>query len=410
MSFEKSIWKRGLAFCAGVVLGSALAGFCQTAPPNDNFTNAAALTGTSITFTGTLVGASFESIETNSTPPFVGGPQTGGSVWWTWTAPQSSTVVIELVRDYSIPTGYTEFDVFSGMTLNALTWEGENSFDKPFARYVAFTASAGMSYQFRMAGPLNQPFSLKLTATNAPVFVVQPKDTVVSPCQSAFFYARAAQFPAASYQWKFNGVPIPHQTAPSLVVYNPTTNAVGSYSVVASNATGITESAPAMLTLADTNPVPRLVGVSPAGAGLMSLSLTGEVGRLYRVESSQDLINWGNMVRFRLTNATQLISVPSLGPVHFVRASLDASTDACIAQLEQMNWAVALYRSENRLPPTAPYELQDLLPYVPKTEIGTLVPCPAGGRYVSGATVTNPVPCNVTRHVVGVDELWALGF
>src|SRR3954463_10268587 len=98
MSLEKRSWigKRALAFCAGVVLASAV-GFCQTPPSNDNFANSTPLTGTSITFSGTLVGATFETVETNSTPPFVGTPQSGGSVWWTWTAPQSSAVVIQLV-------------------------------------------------------------------------------------------------------------------------------------------------------------------------------------------------------------------------------------------------------------------------------------------------------------------------
>ena len=316
-----------------------------------------------------------------------------------------------MVRDYTIPLpGYTEFDVFSGTNLNGLTWEGENSFDKPSARYVTFTASAGVSYQFRMAGPLNQPFSLKLTATNAPLFVVQPKDTAVSPYDSAFFYARAAEFPGTSYQWKSNGVPIPHQTAPSLIVYCTTTNAIGSYSVTASNATGITESVPAMLTLVDTNPVPRLAALPPAGDGLVTLSLTGEAGRLYRVESSEDLINWGSPVRFGIPNGTRVVSVPRLGPVHFVRASLDTQTDACIAQLKQMNWALSIYRSENRLAPTASYNLVNLLYYTPRTENGQLGPCPAGGIYGTGAYVWNPVVCNIAGHVIDIDDLWAIGF
>jgi hypothetical protein len=326
--------------------------------------------------------------------------------------------VIELLRDYSIPTpSYTVFTVFSGTNLTGLTEEGDNVFDKPSGRYVAFTVSAGTTYQFRMAGPLNQSFSLKLTATDAPLFTVQPKDTVVSPYQSAFFYASAAQFrvdahqtSGTSYQWKFNGVPILHQTGPSLVVYSPTTNAIGSYSVVASNATGITESAPAMLSLVDTNPVPRLAGVPPTSDDLVSFSVTGEVGRLYRVESSQDLVNWGSLVKFHLTNATQLISVPRLGPVHFVRASLETSTDACIAQLKQMNWALGVYTCESGLSATSPYNLTDLLSYKPTTENGDLMPCPAGGTYYPGASVANPVYCNIAGHVVDDDDLRALGF
>jgi hypothetical protein len=364
------------------------------------------LTGSFLTATGTLAGATFESVETNSTPPFSSGPQTGGSVWWTWTAPQSTAVVIQLVRDYTIPIpGYTEFDVYSGTNLNGLTLVTENSFDKPSARYVAFTASAGVSYQFRMAGPLTQSFSLKLTATNAPVFVAQPQDTMVSLHGSALFYARAAEFPGTSYQWKSSGVPITNQTAPSLIVYYATTNAAGSYSVTASNATGITESAPAMLTV---TPTPWLAAVRPIGDAQLSFSLTGEAGRWYRAESSTDLVNWGSPVFIDLTNSTQLFSVPRLGPVQFVRASFDTSADACVAQLEQMRWALDIWRSEMRLPPTATYTFRDLARYLPLNESGMPAVCPAGGIYVSGATVVNPVTCNIPGHVL--DDYWATGF
>src|SRR5258706_9921487 len=105
-----------------VLLGFLANTHAQAPPPNDNFADRLVLTGSFLTTSSTLVGATFEGVETNnSIAPFFGGPQTGGSVWWTWTAPQSSAVVIELVRDYSSPIpGYTEFDVYSGTSLNAL--------------------------------------------------------------------------------------------------------------------------------------------------------------------------------------------------------------------------------------------------------------------------------------------------
>src|SRR5262245_18432997 len=110
-----------------VLLGFIGNAHAQTPPPNDNFAERTVLTGSSLTATGSLAGATFESVQTNSTPPFSSGPQTGGSVWWTWAAPQSSAVVIQVLLDYTIPIqGYTELAVYSGTNLNALTLEAQN--------------------------------------------------------------------------------------------------------------------------------------------------------------------------------------------------------------------------------------------------------------------------------------------
>jgi hypothetical protein len=101
----------------------------------------------------------------------------------------------------------------------------DESFDGPPGRYVAFSATAGANYQFRVAGGWGRPFSLKLTATNPPVFIAQPADCQVSPYGSAFFSAIAEGMrswnwghPSTTYQWAFKGVPIPRQTAPSLLI------------------------------------------------------------------------------------------------------------------------------------------------------------------------------------------------
>jgi hypothetical protein len=61
-----------------VLLGFIGNAHAQAPPPNDNYADRIVLAGSFLTTTGTLVGATFESIETNSTPPFSNGPQTGG--------------------------------------------------------------------------------------------------------------------------------------------------------------------------------------------------------------------------------------------------------------------------------------------------------------------------------------------
>src|SRR5689334_4292443 len=88
--------KRIFSFLTALTLASALCAFAQNPPPNDDFANRTVLTGSSITFTGTLVGATTEPAETNVYPASW---PSGRSVWWTWTAAESTAVVIAIQPD-----------------------------------------------------------------------------------------------------------------------------------------------------------------------------------------------------------------------------------------------------------------------------------------------------------------------
>jgi hypothetical protein len=270
--------KRQLTPCAALMLGAATAAFAQSPPANDDFANRIALTGSSITFTGTVAGSTLESAEG---PSFFGfyPPPGGGSVWWTWTAPATTRVFIEILPTPS--TTNAELAVYTGTAINALTFIDLNRFGDPPGRYVSFLASPTNTYQFRVAGIGTQPFSLRLTATNPPIFIFHPQDCVVSPFASAFFSAMATglraadpQSPLTSYQWSFNGVPIPGQTSPSLIVHSVTTNQAGSYSVIASNVGGMTPGGTATLTVIDTNPVPQIAALQPTNSSRVPLALT----------------------------------------------------------------------------------------------------------------------------------------
>src|SRR5882672_1616496 len=141
---------RQFGFFSAVLLASVADALGQSPPPNDNFADGTVLTGSSITFTGTLAGATLESAETNTAFSFSSLP--GGSVWWTWTAPASTTVVIAIVRDSSANTTNAFLEVYAGTSLNALTGIDGNTFMAPVGRYVAFAATAGAAYQFRVRG------------------------------------------------------------------------------------------------------------------------------------------------------------------------------------------------------------------------------------------------------------------
>jgi len=393
---ERVLW------VAGWVLMMAAGAFGQ-APPNDYFTNATVLSGTSITFTGTLAGATTEAAD----------PQSfwQSSVWWTWTAPTSSRVVIEILRAPAANnlTNALLF-VYTGDDENSLTGipYGANSFQSPQGRYVSFMAAAGTSYKVEVAGTGTEPFSLRLTATNPPVFVCQPGDCTVSPYGSAFFSALASGlqsdatfFPRsarASYQWKRDGVPMPGETYPSLLIHYVTTNEAGAYSVVASNAGGVTESRAAILTVVETNPIPRLAAVRPVNASAISFSMRAEPGRWYKVESSQDLQTWGNPVWLQATNELISISLARLGATHFVRASLDVPTEVCVAQLKRLWWGQNLFAIEEQQSYYALVMFDQIAAYIPRDGQFITYPCPEGGIY---AVITVGVLPTCSLHARG---------
>ena len=117
----------------------------STAPANDLFENRTALSGTSVTATGTNVKATRQAGE-----PRHAGNAGGRSVWWTWTAPASGTVTIDTLG--------SKFDtllaVYTGTTVSALTPVASND-DAPNAGVtskVSFAATAGRAYQIAVDG------------------------------------------------------------------------------------------------------------------------------------------------------------------------------------------------------------------------------------------------------------------
>ena len=87
------------------------------APANDNFTNAIVLDGNFSTFSGSLTNATFESGESMSgcnTYNF-----SGGSVWWSWTATNSTPVVIQVLESTGV--SYAGLSVHTGRDVTFLT-------------------------------------------------------------------------------------------------------------------------------------------------------------------------------------------------------------------------------------------------------------------------------------------------
>jgi hypothetical protein len=129
--------------------GLAFAPLAHTAAPsNDNFANALPLVGTSVVTNGSNVGATKQTGEPNHA-----GDAGGRSVWWSWMAPFSGSVVIH--------TSGSNFDtllaVYVGLTVSTLTTVAANDQDQldPLGgdtSRVKFNVTEGTTYFIAVDG------------------------------------------------------------------------------------------------------------------------------------------------------------------------------------------------------------------------------------------------------------------
>lgn len=119
-------------------------------PVNDRFANRIVLTNASESVTGNNVVATKEAGEPNHALNF--SPGGGKSVWWSWTAPNSGTAVVD--------TSGSDFDtvvaVYTGTALNNLilvpNGNDDSSGDPPFCGRATISVTKGTTYQIAVDG------------------------------------------------------------------------------------------------------------------------------------------------------------------------------------------------------------------------------------------------------------------
>lgn len=312
---------RNILLILATAMAMTLASFAQTPPPNDDYENRTQLTGTSIIFSGTTVGATVQTDElaaTFLTPTSPWDPMEP-TVWWTWTAPASGQVSIDLL-DYSddrirTPSNDTSsyLAVWHDVDWTNFSYDTRQGqcdygfwFGIPGHRHTDFFATAGVSYDIQVSAFPYGTFTLRLIQTNAPVILVPPANRLVSPGQSTFLGVVVGGLEPYSYQWRFNGSDIPQQTNVLLSLDNIDGTMAGSYTVVVSNSVGAVESPATAVTLRtnDVQPIVQCIGVDPTGA--LSFNLFGEPLTYYRIESSTNLTDW-------IPEQTSPLPLPYLG-------------------------------------------------------------------------------------------------
>jgi DNA/RNA endonuclease G (NUC1) len=122
--------------------------------------------------------------------------------------------------------------------------------------------------------------SVLLVVTGVPPSILtQPVSQTVNAGENVVFTALASGSPTMSYQWRFNGDPIPGATAASLTLTNVQAASAGNYDVVATNSVNSATSAVATLAVTPrapvivTPPVSRSVGLN--GTATFNVAVRG---------------------------------------------------------------------------------------------------------------------------------------
>jgi hypothetical protein len=423
-----------LLIFSGALLFSETVSFAQAPPLNDDFENRITLTGSSVTFTGTLQNATLQpgeplaSSQGYPVPAYYAQVETA-SVWWSWTASNSEPVTIELLNSSTNEFKLGGIDAWEGTNWSSgFNLVGGMSLDIGRHPFYTFAATAGTTYQLRVVGTNYGDFTLRITETNRPIIVIQPFSRTVSKNGSVFFGVVAAGNPPFSvsfaYQWRFNGVDLPGETFPILGLDNLTTNHSGIYSVMVSNAVTGTLSDTATLNVTEATASPQLTPIGNAN-GRFDFRIQGELGRLYRIQSSTNLVNWYEEKSFPeefifygatlnrernglVYNYENVFSAPQSGSQKVYR-TMDyvPPLAACINNLAEIRFAKEIWSLENRqlswFTPTS----SDVSQYLKHGGSA----CPLGGpggtlenSYIMGSVRANPVCRFSNNHVLEEPE------
>lgn len=304
-------------------------------PPNDAFADRISLHGEDLLLDSVMEGSSLEQLLKpvgeepfkESFSPFFDYfdcPSSGtldalGSVWWSWIAPRSGTVVL-------IPEGYSDTPPPSAYGPGLSCFLGHAPYPSNFvfqttgnagiaqtirnpstARYSlgAFYATEGETYLFQSVGCAKGHYTFRLLMPHGPYVSEEPMDKILLEGESAFLHVTATGSPRSSdtskqplsYQWLRNGTPLQDEIYSYLLLDSVTRDQAGNYQVIVSDAEGSVTSAVAQVIVNAKESPPQLSVMSPSvhqpgELAPISWVLRGDPGCYYVIKSSTNLVDW----------------------------------------------------------------------------------------------------------------------
>ena len=144
-----------------------------------------------------------------------------------------------------------------------------------------------------------------LTVGQAPEFTLEPMDVSATAGDRVTFSALATGAPAATYQWRRDGLLISGAVDPDFTIASVTALHAGTYTVVASNALGTATSAPAVLSVRH-----DLLSARMTADGSLEVTLHGAGGGSFLIETSNDLVSWDFFLRFDDVASERVFQAP----------------------------------------------------------------------------------------------------
>ncbi len=218
---------------------------------NDDFAERIVLSGAEVSADGDNGHATVESIELG-----LAGGNVTKSIWWSWVAPESGAVAVDLLGSFS----NARLDIFTGTKLLDLKASDVAAAVNPDrTSVVRLRVSGGTNYFLRVSLSAGFDASLagvvklkiqRLGADLPPEIRVDPVDVqAVEREGNPKFEVQAWSVSALSYQWRFNETPIVGATNSTLVLGRVRADQEGDYDVVVANAGGTLTSRKAHLTV-----------------------------------------------------------------------------------------------------------------------------------------------------------------